>query len=45
MAKTTNYAKGLISKKRDVSPGDELKIEREMLEVALKYKKFLRMPE
>ncbi len=29
----------------DVNPMDELKIEREMLEVALKYKKFLRMLE
>lgn len=29
----------------DVISRDELKIEREMLEVALKYKKFLRMLE
>lgn len=36
---------GVIPKKMDVNPMDELKIEREMLEVALKYKKFLRMLE
>ncbi len=36
---------GVISKKIDVRSKDELKIEREMLEVALKYKKFLRMLE
>lgn len=36
---------GVRSKKIGVSPKDELKIEREMLVVALKYKKFLRMLE